>query len=624
MNVFYEEDGGFKVGSILADNDTSLQVEAPHGKRSKIKSSAVLLRFERPALGDFVAEAQRAADDIDIDFLWQCCGEAEFEYAALAREYFGHEPSALESAAALMRLHGAPMYFYKKGRGRYKAAPEASLKAALAGVERKRQQALQKQQYFDALMAAQTPPEFTPLLANLLYAPDKNTIEYKALEEVGTALHLSPAHVLQRSGALPSSHDFHLNRFFFEHFSRGAAHAAPLPSPAMNAEFPALSSAHELPLANVSAYSIDDAATTEIDDAFSVAPRTTGGVRIGIHIAAPALGITPGTPSETMARERLSTVYHPAGKITMLPDALITAYTLAEGRECPALSLYIDVNSTGEIAGTETRLERIRVAANLRHNTLEPVFNDTALARGVINHPQGAELKTLWDFAQHCLKARRGDSPPQQQRAEYAFQITNDRVHITLRQRGSAIDTLVSELMIYVNSTWGRELADKKIAAIYRVQSAGKVRMSTAPAAHEGLGVAQYTWASSPLRRYVDLINQRQLIAAVRNEAAPYQARDEALLSAMRDFELAHDAYAEFQRNMERYWCLRWLVQESRASVMATVLRENLVRFDELPITARIASLPELPPDSTVELAISSIDFLDLTLHCEFVRQVPA
>ena len=122
----------------------------------------------------------------------------------------------------------------------------------------------------------------------------------------------------------------------------------------------------------------------------------------------------------------------------------------------------------------------------------------------------------------------------------------------------------------------------------------------------------------------MDLINQRQLIAAVRNEAAPYQARDEALLSAMRDFELAHDAYAEFQRNMERYWCLRWLVQESRASVMATVLRENLVRFDELPITARIASLPELPPDSTVELAISSIDFLDLTLHCEFVRQVPA
>ena len=104
MNVFYEEDGGFKVGAILADNDTSLQVEAPHGKRSKVKASAVLLRFDKPALADFLEGAHRAADEIDIDFLWQCCGEAEFDYAALAREYFGHEPGALESAAALLRL----------------------------------------------------------------------------------------------------------------------------------------------------------------------------------------------------------------------------------------------------------------------------------------------------------------------------------------------------------------------------------------------------------------------------------------------------------------------------------------------------------------------------------------
>ena len=619
MNVFYEEDGGFKVGAILADNDTSLQIEAPHGKRSKIKSSAVLLRFERPALGEFMAQAQHTAGEIDIDFLWECCTEAEFEYAALAREYFGHEPSALESAAALLRLHGAPMYFYKKGRGRYKAAPEASLKAALAGIERKKQQALQKQQYFDQLSAGQLPAEFTPLIKTLLYAPDKNTIEFKALEEACAAAHLSPAHLLERCGALPSTHDFHVDRFLFEHFPHGAMHA----------DLPASNDARDLPLSDAAAYSIDDASTTEIDDAFSVTPRAAGGVRIGIHIAAPALGITLDTPAEAVARARLSTVYHPAGKITMLPDAMITAYTLAEGRDCPALSLYIDLNSSGEIAATETRLERVHVAGNLRHDALEPVFNDAALARGVIDHPQAKELQTLWDFAQQQARARRGNSPQIQQRAEYTFQVQKDndggneseRITIGRRQRGSAVDTLVSELMIYVNSTWGRELADKKVAGIYRVQSAGKVRMSTAPAAHEGLGVAQYMWSSSPLRRYVDLVNQRQLIAAARNEPPVYQARDEALLGAMRDFELAHDAYGEFQRNMERYWCLRWLIQESRTSVLATVIRENLLRFDELPIVARVPSLPELPPDTTVELAISAIDLLELSVHCEFKKQ---
>ncbi len=612
MNIFYEEDGGFKVGAILADNDTSLQIEAPHGKRSKVKSASVLLRFERPPLGEFMGEAQRTADDIDVDFLWECCGEPEFEYTSLAREYFGHEPSALEAAAALLRLHGAPMYFYKKGRGRYKAAPAAALKAALAGLERKKQQALQKQQYLEQLNAGQLPPAFAPLVGRLLYAPDKNSIEFKALDEACAAQHVSPAHLLQRCGAIPSTHDYHLNRFLFEYFPRGAGHEAL-----------ALPEAHaDLPLADAAAFSIDDAATTEIDDAFSVSPRAAGGVRIGIHIAAPALGITLGTAGDAVARERLSTVYHPAGKITMLPEALIAAYTLAEGHACPALSLYVDVNSVGEIAATETRVERVRIAGNLRLDRLEPVFNQAALAGGVIDHPQGAELKALWDFATARAKVRQGDGPQQQQRAEYTFDVENDRIRIGRRQRGSAIDTLVSELMIYVNSTWGRELADKKLAAIYRVQNAGKVRMSTAPAAHEGLGVAQYLWASSPLRRYVDLVNQRQLIAAARGEPAPYPQRDEALLAAMRDFELAYDAYAEFQRAMERYWCLRWLLQEARTSVLATVLRENLVRFDELPITVRVPSVPELPSDTTVELDISDIDLLELTLHCEFRRKV--
>lgn len=611
MNIFYEEDGGFKVGAILADNDTSLQVEAPHGKRSKVKASNVLLRFEQPALANFMADAQGAADAIDIDFLWQCCGEPEFDYAALAREYHGREPNALEAAAVMMRLHGAPMYFYKKGRGRYKAAPEAALKAALAGIERKKQQALQQQQYLEQLTAGVLPPAFASQVNGLLYKPDKNSIEFKALEETCEALHLSPAHLLERCGAIPSTHDFHLNRFLFEHFPRGVEHLSITAN-----------DASDLPLADAAGYSIDDAATTEIDDAFSVTPRAAGGVRIGIHIAAPALGIALDTQADAVARERLSTVYHPAGKITMLPDTLIGTYTLAQGRECPALSLYVDLNSVDEIVETETRVERVRIAGNLRHDTLEPVFNDAALARGTIDHEQGALLTTLWRFAGQRAKVRQGDHPPPQQRAEYNFKVVGDRVQITPRQRGSAIDTLVSELMIFVNSTWGRELADKKVAAIYRVQSAGKVRMSTAPAPHEGLGVAQYLWASSPLRRYVDLINQRQLIAATRGEPPPYQARDAALLAAMRDFEIAHDAYAEFQRNMERYWCLRWLLQESRHTVSATVLRENLVRLDELPLVQRVASVPDLAPETSVELEVSAIDLLDLTLHCEFRRKL--
>jgi exoribonuclease-2 len=174
--------------------------------------------------------------------------------------------------------------------------------------------------------------------------------------------------------------------------------------------------------------------------------------------------------------------------------------------------------------------------------------------------------------------------------------------------------------MILVNSEWGRALSEAGIAGIYRVQSDGKVRMSTVPSGHQGLGVSQYIWASSPLRRYVDLVNQRQLVAWQRGEAAPYGASSEELLAVMRDFELASDTYAEFQRTMERYWCLRWLIQERMEMTSAEVVRDNLVKIDRIPLIARVTSLPILALGAKVELKISDIDLLELTFHAEYSR----
>ena len=615
MNVFYEEEGIFKVGAILADNDTSLQVEAPHGKRSKIKASAVLLRFDTPALGAFSEAAQRVADDVDVDFLWQCCGTDEFSFDVLGKEYYGHAPSALESAGLLYKLHGAPMYFYKKARGRYKAAPADALKAALASVEKKRLQAAQKQHWADELAAGRLPPEFAPLVTKLLYAPDKNTIEWKALETACEQVKLSPARVLANCGALASPHDFHLNRFLFEYFPRGAAFA----------EVPPVVMPDDLPRAAVKAFSIDDETTTEIDDAFSVTVLPNGNTEVGIHIAAPALGVAPGSPIEAIARERLSTVYFPGQKITMLPDVAVTAFTLAGGGERCALSLYAEVGADGAVVATRSRCEMVQIAANLRHGALEEVFNDDTLAYGEIAHEFGGELKFLWHFAQHLQAARgKADVEGEIQRAEYNFYVEDGRVRIVERRRGSPVDKVVSELMIYANAEWGGQLAKAGYVAIYRAQSNGVARMTTVAARHDGLGVAQYAWASSPLRRYVDLINQRQLLALFAGQPAPYQAGDEALLAALRDFELAYEAYAEFQRNMERYWCLRWIEQENAAVLEATVIRDNLVRCDRLPLVLRVPSLQDGRAGESVKLAVSRIDLWELTLHAEFESKVSA
>ncbi len=662
MNILYEEDGNFKVGSIMADNTTSLQIESVSGKRSKVKATNVMLRFTQPALAEFMAQAESLAEGIEVDFLWECCPPDEFGSEQIAAEYFGHTPSSLEAAATLIRLHSAPIYFHKKGKGRYRAAPPDVLKAALAGAERKRQQLALQARYTEQLSRFELPAEFAEHLTQLLYKPDRNTLEVKALEAACAATHLSVAHLLHRCGALPSTHDYHFHKFLFENFPNGTG-------------FPPveISPWEELPLAGVNAFSIDDATTTEIDDAISVTKLANGNWRVGVHIAAPTLGLPRDSAGDKIAAQRLSTVYMPGQKITMLPDSVVQAFTLCADRVCPALSMYNEVDGeTLEILGHESRVERIHIAANLRHDTLEPLFNEETLAAGKLDYPYAGELALLWNLAQKLETVRGKPSDNSTQQVDYNFQIDNDRVSVTLRRRGSPIDKVVSELMILVNREWGKHLAEHGFVGIYRTQQNGKVRMSTVAAPHQGLGVAQYMWSSSPLRRYVDMVNQRQIIAMLRNGEPTYEKNDVALYAAMRDFDTMYTIYNDFQRHMERYWCLRWLQQEqanvhgsstlpqtpspqsSPASgggserevgqagilsqdktsqkqslipaneslrelvVTAVVLRENLVKVDGIPLIFRAPSLPELPANTRVQLAIGEIDLLDLQVQTRY------
>jgi exoribonuclease-2 len=189
-------------------------------------------------------------------------------------------------------------------------------------------------------------------------------------------------------------------------------------------------------------------------------------------------------------------------------------------------------------------------------------------------------------------------------------------VSIDERSRGSPLDTLVAELMIVANSTWGAQLRDAGIAGLYRVQTAGKVRMSTVAAAHEGLGVDCYAWSSSPLRRYSDLANQRQLAAALRGMEPAYTR--EELAAVARDFETAYEAYAEHQRLLERYWTLRYLQQEAIDSAAATVIREELVRIEGLPLVCRCIGLPTSAPGERVRVAFGEPDLWEAGVMCRY------
>ncbi|GGX21799.1 RNB domain-containing ribonuclease [Undibacterium macrobrachii] len=632
MNLFFEESGDFKAGSVLSQAGEAYQVELASGKRTKVKAKDVLLQFTAPTPQELLEQAKQQSTEIDLEFLWEVAGQEEFGFAELGAEYFGHAPQAVEAAGLILALHGAPFYFYKKGRGRYKAAPETALKAALAGIEKKKQQAVIQAAYVEELKQLRLPEQFKSLGLQLLFKPDKNSIEYKALVEACSAMQMNPARLMLASGGLKSAKDFHLSKFLLEHFPKGSG----FPQIAL----PSLP--QDLPVADVRAFSIDDVTTTEIDDALSITHIDDHTVKVGIHIAAPALGIQRNDAVDLMARARMSTVYMPGDKITMMPDSLVDIYTLGEGQTRPAVSLYVTVNmSDWSILSTETKVEAVPIAANLRHNELDALVTEENLANDAGDYPHKADIALLWKWVQ-VLEAGRmakresfGLKPEQTNRVDFNFYVEDDVVSIVRRKRGAPLDKIVAELMILANSTWGKLLADHGIPGIYRAQGGGsggwaakmQVRMVTHAAPHQGLGVDQYAWSTSPLRRYTDLVNQWQIIACVQHGVtaalvAPFKPKDADLFAIVSGFDAAYAAYGDFQTNMERYWCLRWLGQEKRQQVDAVVLKDEVLRLLEIPLIIRLPGMPQMARGAQVRLEVIRWDELDLSIEVRLLEML--
>ncbi|MGU7783754.1 RNB domain-containing ribonuclease [Burkholderia sp. PU8-34] len=632
MNVFFEESGSFKAGSVLSRQGDAFQVELPGGRRAKVRAKDVLIEFEKPAAGELMQQADEAAQQIDLDFLWECAPAEEFAYATLADEYFGASYGPVERAALVLRLHGSPVYFRRKGRGQYQRAPEEQLKMALASLERKRQQALVQAQYEEELKAGKLPEAFDGKVLALLTRPDKNAIEYKALEAAAGARGVSPARLMLDCGGIASARALHEARFLAEFFPHGTG-------------FPPVSVGalpDDLPRADVEAFSIDDITTTEIDDAFSVEHLSDGRVRIGVHIAAPALGIARGDAVDAIARGRLSTVYMPGDKITMLPDDVVDVFTLKEGDYRPALSLYIIVNrDTQDIVANETRAELVFVKNNLRHNTLDELVTEQTLADGSGDYPHKDDIAVLWPLAQALFEKRQqaragyGLKREVQRNTDYNFYVDGEHITITPRRRGSPLDLIVSELAILANSTWGAFLHDHTVPGIYRSQRGfgapgpKRTRMQTTAAPHEGLGVPQYAWSTSPLRRYVDLVNQWQLLACVQHGvtaklAAPFKPKDADLYAVVQGFDDTYSAYADYQRRMEYFWCLRWLTQEGKKQVVASVVKGDLVRLEDVPLLLHVPALGVHARGTRVLLDVMSIDELTIEASVRLLNVLDA
>ena len=650
MYLLYEEGGDIKIATVQSASGSgdaeSWQATGLSGKKIKLKAKEVWLRFEKPQAQQVMDEAKTLSKDIDLQLLWDCAPDEEFGLVDVSLEYFGAQASISEQVALGIALQGAPVFFRRKGRGRFQRAPLEQLQAGLAALERKQKELEQQAVWQQDLVSGVFPTALQSQAKQLLFSPDKNTSAYKAFLAACTETGESPAQLMIRCGAIDSPLDYHQGMFLKAHFPNGSAHQESLAVDQTVLD----RVISELPLAQVNAFSIDDSGTTEIDDALSVTALVDGKHRIGIHIAAPGLAIAKDDPLDQVARTRMSTVYFPGNKITMLPDSVIKQFSLDAGAARPALSIYVDIDSSGILDkdSLQMRTEMVPMGANLRLEDLEHQVTEESLSDESSHFSYRQELSVLWTAAKLLHAGRQeqrvinglrpeqlGMVDPNALPRDFHFQITAvqgvDRVEITPRQRGSILDTIVAEWMIYCNSASGHLLAEHGLPGLFRTQKGWgplRTRMQTTPGPHEGLGLDYYAWCTSPLRRYSDLVNQWQLIALAKHGVAakmvaPFPPKDSNLMGIAADFEACYQAYGEYQDRLEKYWCLRWIAQDGGAKkVFVRHLKEGMSRLESIPLHLPVPELAMHPRMTRAEVAISDVDLLQLSagvrvLHIE-------
>jgi exoribonuclease-2 len=310
------------------------------------------------------------------------------------------------------------------------------------------------------------------------------------------------------------------------------------------------------------------------------------------------------------------------------------------------VSLYATFDeATLALQHTETRVERVPIAANLRHDQLDSIVTESWLKDDSFAHSASVQepamprtqLAFMFRLAQH-LKAQREvvrGKPENFNRPDYNFRLVgndgtepkgHEQVQISIRQRGAPLDLMVAEAMILANSTWGNWMAELGVPGIYRSQASllpgVKVRMGTKALPHAGIGVPSYAWSTSPLRRYTDLVNQWQIIACAKHGstaalAAPFKPKDAELFSIISAFDGAYGAYNAYQNGMERFWTLQYLKQNNITELSATVFKAfpgqpPMARADDLPLVLPVFGGGDLPRGAHVQLRLSDVD--DITL----------
>lgn len=527
------------------------------------------------------AVRQELAKQVEVEDLWELLREEGEEYSPkeLAELAFGRAGDD-QSSAVIRAMLKDRLYFKFRVKG-FRPNDQETVEKILAQRSREEQKERQIQHGAEWLRAVwagrrEPPPaegqEIVELLKDYaLYGKGARSAQAaeEMLRRAGLTHPLAAFSALVKMGVWAADENLHLHRL-------GTRREFP---PAVLEYARALGElSHALSdgdvaredLRELSVYTIDEPHTRDIDDALGIEPLPEG-FRVGIFIADVSGVIPKGSPLDREAALRATSIYLPEERIPMFPSEVSEGLcSLHEGETRPAVGLLVDVDSHGKLMDHRFCLCWIRVKRRMSYAEVDEVAND----------PQGP-LGILFRIARAWREERVRNGalllplPEVTVKVDEAGQIALER-----RDRETPSQVLVSEMMIQANRLAAQRLKEASIPAIYRAQGEPRERIVEArggdlllnyrqrrllnraefllePGFHTGLGVEAYVTVTSPIRRFHDLVIQRQLVAHIRGEAPPYNR--EEIEGILMDSEEILAQAAQMEQARQRYWLLRYL-----------------------------------------------------------------
>jgi exoribonuclease II len=643
--VEYFDQGGLHPGFVLREQGDKLVIRDHAGRERTIARELIMMRHGTPhGEGDGDDPAARIAAleeekavlgaELDLALLWEVVQEQGRAFSAedLAELFFGRR-SSTGAAVMLKALIADRIYFVRRNREFMVRSPEQveRLRMQESRVRMRSEEGRRTRELLGAIIASDSPrtngavassEEVAPLIAELQrYLKNPSTRSQELTVMLGQAApEVDPVEVafevLERLSAAPAAPRFAAIGALATEFSEEAETEATAVLPVERATI-------DGPLA----FTIDDEETLEVDDALSCEVTADGQLRVGIHIALVADFVARGSAMDREAVARATTVYLPETTVRMLPDEICCRRaSLTAGQTRPVLTTSALLGQRGELLSSVISPQHLRIGRRLSYAQADRILS------GAEEGEVATALRRLYEAALELRERRKRAGAVLIQRRETKVRVHDDKIDIeVIDNNNSPSRLLVSEFMVLNNFVAASYAAERRIPIIYRVQptaadaGAVRARLSVYPEFHAGTGLQCYAQLSSPIRRYADLVLQRQLVGALTESSGPPYDAD-GILAVLANTENAEAEAKELERRARRYWTLLYLRRHAVGrELAATVTRDGVsAELDDYAVRGALRGAPNVSSQTQIRVRISRVDPLRGWLAFDYLGTVPS